>query len=460
MTACTLPYIALRNGMHHTFKYSTIQQWAQASPPHTSGAALESRIKGQRQSMDPLVPVVPLVVGASLGVIAVVGHSTGPHQQSRPQRPQSSQSRPTFPYVSIPHIPPAIPSTSVPTRRTTMAAIKYGGRYAEGRRSELRKIGEETLYAIDQGICSYRGVDYPLKDRVKDLKKNTKFYGHDSSIVKGWAAAKSAAPKSRADAPPTQISVLHISTLKAARLLDNAYQNFPADPVANRTGVLNFASATKPGGGFKNGADAQEESLARSSTLFCSLSTSEAEKFYDLHKRESAANAAAYYSHAMIYSPKTTFFRDDDGQWLHPFDIDVLSCAAVNAGEVRKGQTTGGSTATAPTAGTGNVTEIGIEKEMSERMGRILYVFEREGVRNLVLGTFGTGVFRNSISTVARIWAHLLLTPDARYKDSFDRIIFAITGEDTFVEFQTAFDAWGQKRAPGLGGGGNSGKFW
>ncbi|KAJ3505089.1 hypothetical protein NLJ89_g7597 [Agrocybe chaxingu] len=412
--------------------------------------------------MDPLVtvPVVPLVAcAASLGVIAVVGRSTGPHQQSRLQRPPSAQSR-SSPGVSIPHIAPVIPSTSAPTRRTTMAAIKYGGRYAEGRRSDLRRIAEETLWAIDQGVCSYRGVDHQLKDKVKDLRKNTKVYGHDSSIIKGWAAAKPTSSKSQANAPPTQISVLHISTLEAARLLDNSYQNFP-DPVANRTGVLNFASATKPGGGFKNGADAQEESLARSSTLFRSLTTSEAEKFYDLHKRESAANAAAYYSHAMIYSPKTTFFRDDDGQWLRPFDVDVLSCAAVNAGEVRKGQTSGGSTAIAPNVGPGNVTEIGIEKEMSERMGRILYVFELEGVRNLVLGTFGTGVFRNSISTVARIWAHLLLTPDARYKDSFERIIFAITGEDTFVEFQTAFDAWGQKRAPGLGGGGgNSGLFW
>ena len=144
----------------------------------------------------------------------------------------------------------------------------------------------------------------------------------------------------------------------------------------------------------------------------------------------------------MIYSPNISIFRDDDGNWTYPFLVDVLSCAAVNAGEVRK--------ANGPIT-TGQ--EVEIEKEMAERMGRILYLFESKGVRNIILGTFGTGVFCNSVATVARIWAHLLLLPEARFKDSFDRVIFAITGEETFTNFQSAFNAWGQPRATGLGQG-------
>ncbi|PPR03286.1 hypothetical protein CVT26_008120 [Gymnopilus dilepis] len=305
------------------------------------------------------------------------------------------------------------------------------GRYDESRRLELKRIADETLRAIDEGMYPYHGVDQELQPRMREAIKGTKFYPPDSP-ASFWATTKL---DSSSTPSPAHISVLNVSTLDAARLLYNAYKNDPKDHGAV-TGVLNFASATKPGGGFKNGAEAQEESIARSSTLYPTLISDEGLKFYKLHKAESAQNSAAYYSHAILYSPKVTVFRDDDGVWAYPFEIDVLSCAAVNAGELRKaldGPITSGL-------------EVLIEKEMAERMGRILYVFEQHGIHNLILGTFGTGVFRNNVATVARIWAQLLITPDARFKDSFKRIIFAVTGEETFAEFQSAFDAWRQSR--------------
>ncbi|KAF8901078.1 hypothetical protein CPB84DRAFT_1815307 [Gymnopilus junonius] len=304
------------------------------------------------------------------------------------------------------------------------------GRYDESRRNDLKRIAEETLQVIDvDGMYPYKGVDQELRPRLKEAIRGTKFYPPDSPVAL-WATTK--LDPSRTPSP-AHISVLNVSTLDAARLLQNAYKNNPREH-GLVTGLLNFASATKPGGGFKNGAEAQEESIARSSTLYPTLVSKEGSKFYKLHKAESAQNSAAYYSHAIIYSPKVTVFRDDDGVWTYPFEVDVLSCAAVNAGELRKsldGPITSGL-------------EVFIEKEMTERMGRILYVFEQHGIRNLVLGTFGTGVFRNNVATVARIWAQLLITADARFKDSFDRIIFAVTGEETFAEFQNAFDAWRQ----------------
>ncbi|KAF8797739.1 hypothetical protein BYT27DRAFT_7204151 [Phlegmacium glaucopus] len=305
--------------------------------------------------------------------------------------------------------------------------------FDEPRRSALKRIADETLDAIHNGGYAYKGADKDLIGAIKEAKNKTVYYSPNSSI-KEWRSSTRLTRSS-----PTHISILHITTLDAARLLENVYKSNPAE--GGKTGILNFASATKPGGGFRNGADAQEESIARSSTLYTALQTDEAQQFYKLHTRENAENAAAYYSHAMIYSPNITIFRDNDGVWTYPFPVDVLSCAAVNAGEVRK----------ALNGPIGSGLEVGIEKEMSERMGRILFLFEGKGVRNIILGTFGTGVFRNSVATVARIWAHLLLLPDARFKDSFDRIIFAITGEETFADFQSAFDAWGQARATGLG---------
>jgi uncharacterized protein (TIGR02452 family) len=132
----------------------------------------------------------------------------------------------------------------------------------------------------------------------------------------------------------------------------------------------------------------------------------------------------------MIYSPDVVVFRADDGEWLEPMDIQVVTSPAVNAGVVRK--TLSGMFGT-------NV-EKKIEDVMRERMARTLFLFEKHGVRSLVLGSFGTGVFKNNVTMVATIWADLLAVKEARFKRSFDHIIFAILGKPTYEEFKAAFE--------------------
>merc|ERR1712113_311861 len=70
-----------------------------------------------------------------------------------------------------------------------------------------------------------------------------------------------------------------------------------ADCVA-APGVLNFASARNPGGGFTTGAQAQEESIARSSGLYPCLT-----KYFDEFFIPSRRAPSGAYTHAMIYSP-------------------------------------------------------------------------------------------------------------------------------------------------------------
>lgn len=82
-----------------------------------------------------------------------------------------------------------------------------------------------------------------------------------------------------------------------------------------------------------------------------------------------------------------------------------------------------------------------MNSQMTQRMARILALFENRGDQWLVLGSYGTGVFRNSVETVAGIWADLLIRDGARFSGSFERVDFAIIGRDTFERFNSVFQA-------------------
>ncbi|KAG5654659.1 hypothetical protein H0H81_009907 [Sphagnurus paluster] len=292
---------------------------------------------------------------------------------------------------------------------------KHGSNDYNNQRTPLRKIAEETLTAIKEGF-TINGVPHDLQAKVVDSNKRTAYYAPDS-LLTTWSKPPTSAPMTT----PTEFSILEISTIASARLLASTVTD------NDRIGILNFASATKPGGGFLNGARAQEESIARSSTLYPTLMTDTAQRFYTLHKHN---KKDGYYTHAMIYSPGVVLFRDDDGGWEEPVEVDVVTSPAVNAGVVRK-------SLMGRLAAKG--TEEKIERIMKERMGRILFLLEQQGAKHIVLGSFGTGVFQNDVGSVARIWAELLTVPGARFKDRFTRVVFGVLGKQTFTAFQRVF---------------------
>ena len=76
--------------------------------------------------------------------------------------------------------------------------------------------------------------------------------------------------------PLTQFEVQCETTLHAAR-------RFLATEPAARVMALNFASARHPGGGFLNGSQAQEESLARASGLYPCIA--QFHEMYDANSR-------------------------------------------------------------------------------------------------------------------------------------------------------------------------------
>ena len=184
-------------------------------------------------------------------------------------------------------------------------------------------------------------------------------------------------------------------------------------------GVLNFASARNPGGGFLNGSVAQEESLAVSSDLFNSLL--EAPPFYETNKH----SGSALYTHNMIYSRDILFIRNGSMELIQqPVFANILTAPAVNAGAYLKNE-----------VGTSKT----VDAVMKKRIRYILRLFATKGDREIVLGAYGCGVFRNDPHRIAGLFHSLL--KDEQLERNFERIVFAVydTRGDQYSIFKNRF---------------------
>nr|WP_315490394.1 TIGR02452 family protein [uncultured Rhodoferax sp.] len=190
-----------------------------------------------------------------------------------------------------------------------------------------------------------------------------------------------------------------------------------------RIGLLNFASAKNPGGGFLNGSQAQEEALARSSGLYPCLLTQMA-AFYEPNRE----NRSLLYLDAAICSPDVPFFRSDTGEYLpSPNVATVVTAPAPNAGAIANNQPQD-LPLVLPT--------------LAKRAAMVLQLFALSGVETVILGAWGCGVFRNDPRQVAQIFAELL-QQGGPYSFAFKSVTFAIAGlkDDTNVNaFREKFE--------------------
>ncbi|HUQ59934.1 TIGR02452 family protein [Lentzea sp.] len=204
----------------------------------------------------------------------------------------------------------------------------------------------------------------------------------------------------------TRIEVTGESTLEAAHRL------------GGDVAALNFASARNAGGGFLNGAQAQEESLARASALYPCLRA--AADFYAYHRAQDDLT----YSDRVIYSPRVPVFRDDRGTLLpRPYEVSFLTAAAPNRGAILRNQPERAE---------------GIPVALLGRAIRVLHVAASHGHRRLVLGAWGCGVFENDPAMVAEVFRIALR--DNRF---FDHVVFAVLdrqkGAPTLAAFTEVF---------------------
>jgi uncharacterized protein (TIGR02452 family) len=206
----------------------------------------------------------------------------------------------------------------------------------------------------------------------------------------------------------TQIDVTNETTLSASKRLIEAGYN---------TVLLNFASATSPGGGFLSGARAQEEYLARSSCLYHCIRSS---PMYAFHR----ANHDPLYTDFAIYSPGVPVIRDDHGELLdNPYTMSMITCAAVNANKVdpsRRDQISG---------------------SMWRRILKVLSLGLTYGHDGIVLGAWGCFAFGNDTEEIARLFHRAL---SENFKGSYRRVSFAIvdwSAEKRFIgPFQAQFE--------------------
>ncbi|SPF07137.1 TIGR02452 family protein [Streptomyces sp. MA5143a] len=270
--------------------------------------------------------------------------------------------------------------------------------------ARLRGIARETEDIVAAG--RYRapdGREVSLAEWIDAARSGTRLYGPEPVRVPLFAPGS----------VPTRIEVTGESSLEAARRLTGT----PNDtaPVA----VLNFASARNPGGGYLNGAQAQEEALCRASALY--VCVREARGFYDHHR----AHRDPFYTDRVIHSPAVPVFRDDRGDLLPaPYTAGFLTSAAPNASVVRR---------TAPErAGD-------LPRALAVRAERVLETAVAHGYRRLVLGAWGCGVFGNDPAHVASAFRALLMD-GGRFEGHFEYVVFGVLDRTRGATVRAAFE--------------------
>lgn len=259
------------------------------------------------------------------------------------------------------------------------------------------QYGHEAVRILDEGrYTTPSGQHLDLVALIDRCVRDTVPYPPDGAIE--FTSSRNCS---------TTIEVLNITTLAAARrLLDAKLQ----------VAVLNFASATHPGGGFLHGARAQEEYLARSSALYACLRD---QPMYGFHRDD----YDPLYSDYLIYSPAVPVFRGDDGRLLEaPYTVAIITAAAANANNVPPDR------------------ENLIRPAMRSRTERVLAAGLRHGHDGIVLGAWGCGAFGNDRRMMAELFREALAS---EFHGAYAQVIFAIrdwSPDRRFIgPFETAF---------------------
>ena len=277
-----------------------------------------------------------------------------------------------------------------------------------------KAIAQDTLNILKTGYyLAPNGQKVDISQDLMDCLAGTKYYEPDS-----LSSLQSKVLSKPAEFSTTEFEVRNETTLMGAERLARSLGQKPIQKI----GILNFASAKNAGGGFLNGAQAQEESLARSSALYHSLL--KCPEYYEFHR----ANRSLFYSNRIIYSPRCPVFRKDDGTLLEaPLLVDFITSPAPNRGAMKQHK------ADNPDR---------IEEVLRDRGAKVLSLATSHNCDALILGAWGCGVFRNDPAIVSQMFAEYLL-PNCPFFGRFKLVLFSVLDsskeQKIFPEFQSQF---------------------
>lgn len=201
-----------------------------------------------------------------------------------------------------------------------------------------------------------------------------------------------------------------------------------------KTCVLNFASASNPGGGVTHGSSAQEESICRCSTLYPCLNTGDMWScFYTPHRQ--AENPL--YNNDCIYTPDVYVIKSDtsipkllpESEWQK---VNIITCAAPNLRHKP-------SNCMNPGAGDkqADINDKELAQLLTSRIRRIFEIAAANGNEALILGAFGCGAFKNPPIVVAKVFAEQLQA----FRGCFKAIEFAVFHTEREAGNYNAFKA-------------------
>ena len=182
-----------------------------------------------------------------------------------------------------------------------------------------------------------------------------------------------------------------------------------------RVCILNLASERSPGGGWLNGALAQEESICYRSSLALSLHR----KYYPFGNLDA------------IHTPDVVIIRDEyqtghqliDLQSRPVSDLDVVSVVSVAA--LRSPPTTRKQSILAGEIAERDSFANAEDRELTKSKMRLtLRICALQGHSRIVLGAMGCGAFRNPAEDVAICWREVL--GEVEFVGWFERVVFAV----------------------------------
>lgn len=260
---------------------------------------------------------------------------------------------------------------------------------------------------------------------------------HKSELIMELSASTTscAQPSNGAMGTHIRIRVQCTDTLGAAAKLSErpfaAKRTAPTSKTQVRpnVAVLNMASPMRPGGGFLDGANSQEEFLCARTSLFPSLWDS----FYRLPEV------------GAIYTPDVLVFRDSTPEANDLAKRDRYFLDVVSAGMFRFPDSRGRSEDRESSCTCG-VSYCDTDRELvTRKMKAVMRIAESKGAERLVLGAWGCGAYGNPVKEVAKIWRKVIAggprqrRPNAERWDGIKEIIFAIPDRSMVREFERAF---------------------